>query len=351
MARQSEEAQKGEVDFREKLYRQRIGRETVFEDELGAEEMKDELLKRMEKTASEMEAIRRSGISVSPYIDIGAETGHRSLVMENELGASGAALDISFHQLRSCAHYAEAFDKPRLPLRICCDANLLPFLRATVPFVFCYQVLHHFPDPAPPVAEIYRVLAPGGHFYFTEEPYKRLLHLGIYRYRRRSAPPRSIPQRILRTLDAYLGTPLLNETGHGVTENMGIPLRRWMRSIAPFTRVQLALRSWKGVGCDLAGRHKVIDYVKCSLMGGEITGLCRKAGTVGGPAGPIAESLACPQCLADGRECRCNLQGDCAVCSGCGAAYPVVDGVLFMYTRETMQKLYPDIHTSSGGGW
>jgi ubiquinone/menaquinone biosynthesis C-methylase UbiE len=42
------------------------------------------------------------------------------------------------------------------------DAARLPFLDASFDLVFCRSALHHFPDPAEPVAEMARVCRPGG---------------------------------------------------------------------------------------------------------------------------------------------------------------------------------------------
>ena len=70
----------------------------------------------------------------------------------------------------------KSFQKKNAPERICCDANTLPFAQNSLPFVFCFETLHHFPDPTPVVHEIYRVLCPGGWFYFNEEPFKKVLY-------------------------------------------------------------------------------------------------------------------------------------------------------------------------------
>src|SRR5260221_6519816 len=72
----------------------------------------------------------------------------------------------------------------RLPVRVCCDAYHLPFRSGSLPFVFCYETLHHFPEPGPIVAEAHRVLAPGGTFLFDEEPYRKVLHANLFKGRK-----------------------------------------------------------------------------------------------------------------------------------------------------------------------
>ena len=146
MKRQISDNQKGEIEFRKKLYSQQIENTTIFEDEFDAAGIEKILKIRMEKTLDQMTLLQNKNISLSPYIEIGAERCQRSLVMENDLGLNGgAALDISFYMLKSCDHYQTVFNKPKSPIRICCDANKLPFLTNSIPFVFCYETLHHFP--------------------------------------------------------------------------------------------------------------------------------------------------------------------------------------------------------------
>ena len=68
---------------------------------------------------------------------------YKRQVMENDLGAAGAAVDISFDMLRSGAHYAKVFKRPNVPLRVCCDAVSYTHLRAheTVLDIVCRLLL------------------------------------------------------------------------------------------------------------------------------------------------------------------------------------------------------------------
>src|SRR5205085_9392579 len=48
------------------------------------------------------------------------------------------------------------------------DAGQLPLRTATVGVVWSIHVLHHLPDPPAVLAEVRRVLRPGGHFILAE---------------------------------------------------------------------------------------------------------------------------------------------------------------------------------------
>src|SRR5205807_240695 len=102
------------------------------------------------------------------------------LVVANDFGGTGVAADISYHQLATMEHFSRLFGRPALPMRICCDANHLPFRSNSFPFVFAYQFLHHFPNIAPIINEVHRVQS-RGYFYFDEEPFKRIMRLVLYR--------------------------------------------------------------------------------------------------------------------------------------------------------------------------
>src|SRR4030042_1323048 len=126
MTQQTLDNQRGEVAFRRKLVEQQIQGKTHFEDEFDREGIEAIMLERMETTRQQIEAIRSGGAPVSPYVEIGAERGQRSLVMENEIGATGAAVDLSLDMLQSCDYYRERFKRSAIPLRVCADLYLTP---------------------------------------------------------------------------------------------------------------------------------------------------------------------------------------------------------------------------------
>lgn len=66
---------------------------------------------------------------------------------------------------------------------VLCDAHDLPFADATFDGVITTAVLEHVADPARAIAEIERVLAPGGYLY-SEIPFMQQVHEGAYDFTR-----------------------------------------------------------------------------------------------------------------------------------------------------------------------
>jgi SAM-dependent methyltransferase len=263
--------------------------------------------------------------------------------MENELEASGFAADISLDMLSSCDHFSRVLGCEKLPKRICCDAYNLPIATGSIPFAFCYQTLHHFPDPAPIIAEIHRVLAPGGYFFFDEEPYRKSLHVNLYRSKMLYSQDALAAGKLRKGLDYFLARTDTNEVRHGVMENEEISLKAWRRALAPFAAKDIHLRSLKGLGADLsAGRRSLSARLVC-LLGGNITGLCQKAGDRGNANAIGSRILICPDCREARTEIVLKLLQEGLYCKTCGLLFPEVSGVQVLLTRPKLSALYPDI--------
>jgi SAM-dependent methyltransferase len=344
MQSQQTESQKGEIAFRRKLIQQHIEDAPVFADEYDRETIEAILRQRMARTVEQISALGARGIPVCPYLELGAERGQRALAMENDLGARGAAADLSFDMLKSCAYYQKAFDKRRIPVRICCDANHLPFASGSIPFVFCYQTLHHFPDPAPVVREVHRVLSPGGYFFFDEEPYRRRLHLDLYEGKKVYSQESLRAGRARKVLDFFFARKRCNETEFGIIENEEISLRAWKEALAVFGENEVVLRSAKNRICsELFHPRSAVKHVLASWLGGTIGGLSRKAGATSGGRGEILDAAICPSCLADSAQVRITPMNSMFACPRCQRTFPIRDGVIFLLTHEKLEQLYPEV--------
>ena len=342
MKKQSIKNQMGEIKFRKKLYQQQVEGRCFFNDEYNFEGIQKILIARMKKTYEQMILLKEIGIVLSPYVEIGAERCQRSLVMENDLGATGAAIDISYDSLKSGDYYKEVFNKNKLPLRICCDAYRLPFMSDSIPFVFCYETLHHFPDPTPIVKEIYRVLVPGGHFFFDEEPYKKMLRVPLYRGAKRRSKESFSASKIRKILDSFFSKMNCNEIEYGIIENHEIPIGVWRQTLSFFEEKNVKLQSKKRISSELFNPKHYLKYLWAYLLGGEISGTCRKSGARIKGEISIHDVLICPSCIDNGRESKLDQKNLSFFCKGCGNKFPLIDGVVFLFSSEKFEKLYPE---------
>jgi SAM-dependent methyltransferase/uncharacterized protein YbaR (Trm112 family) len=340
--------QKGEIEFRRLLVRQQVAGDQIFDDELGKDEMIRVLEQRIRDTAGRMRELKSRGVTLAPYLEIGAERGQRSLVMENDLGAHGAAADISFDMLSSATHWARVFERPRMPLRLCCDIYNLPLRTDSLPFVFCYETLHHFPDPGPILAEVRRVMAPGGVFYVDEEPVRRTLRQHWVRAPKTPGPNANVVQRGFHRVIRFFSEPAYNEIEYGIIENHSISIAEWRRQFSIFEEVDMMLSTLGDrARASLRGATNPLGWTLNYLVGGKVGGICRKTTGAGRAAATIEEALACPQCRTRGAEPPLRPSGDAYVCGACGASYPVRDGVVFLLVAEKRAELYPELATAS----
>jgi SAM-dependent methyltransferase len=344
--RQTIDNLKGEIAFRAKLALQHVSGEVLLPDYYRKGDHDRILQGRVEATRRKMQELAALDIPLSPFLELGAERGQRSLVLTNDFGATGVAVDISFHQLRSMEHFARLFERPRLPLRVCCDANQLPFKSNSFPFVFCYEFLHHFPALGPIVREIHRVAA-AGWFYFDEEPFRRAAKVALYRQRSKIYSQDTMRKHpYLRLLESFFSEPRCDEVEHGVLENEELSLAEWQSALSVFEQRDIDLVSLDRLRSKLGPRIRVGNFLNY-FLGGSIGGLCRK---LGGPRKDVPvnlrEMLACPDCLAGGPTGRAEEASLFEVpagyrCLQCGFTYPCSEGVVFLLPSAKLQQLYP----------
>ena len=343
MQQQSIKSQKGEIEFRKKLVKQQVGGKCIFDDEFDAQGIESILSDRMKKTFEQMTLLRKRGVALSPYVEIGAERCQRSLVMENDLDASGAAVDISYDMLKSCDYYKDVFNENRVPVRICCDANSLPFMTDSIAFAFCYETLHHFPDPSLIVTEIHRVLSPGGHFLFDEEPYKKVLHVNLYQGKKIYSKESLGASKIRQIFDYFFSERSCNEVEHSIIENDEIPIAVWKQALSFFEEKNVRLKSMRYIDTELFNPKNYAKFLLAYLFGGGISGICRKSGASIEREISIHDVLICPSCVENGHESKLGQSDLSFFCNACGNKFPIVDGVLFLFSYRKFEELYPEI--------
>jgi SAM-dependent methyltransferase/uncharacterized protein YbaR (Trm112 family) len=339
---------RGEIEFRRKLAEQHVTGRILLPDYYGKAAHDAILRERMATTLREIAALQARGVQLSPFLELGAERGQRALVLVNDLGCEGIAADISFDQLKTAEHFAQLFGKPKLPLRVCCDVNHLPFRSGFFPFVFCYEFLHHFPALAPIVQEVHRVLGNGA-FYFNEEPYHRP-RLPLFRQRQKVYAAESLKRgKVVRYLAKFFTEEWCDEREHGILENHDIPLREWIAACQIFDERDLTAASLEGRIRSRLGERLGLRNLPNRLLGGGVTGLCRKQGSSSTPApAKLAEMFICPDCLQKTKtEATLQIIAGGLRCPSCSASFPQVEGVQLLLPTDLFRALYPELAASS----
>jgi uncharacterized protein YbaR (Trm112 family) len=86
-----------------------------------------------------------------------------------------------------------------------------------------------------------------------------------------------------------------------------------------------------------------VKYFIAYILGGNISGLCRKAGEEGGRRKTIAETLICPSCKEAGTEVLLTPRTSSFLCPQCTKVYPEVDRVVFLFAYDKFSALYPEV--------
>ncbi len=174
---QSDEQMRGEVAFR-RFHQQGVNKGTLAYMRLACRERR-----------GLFHDLALRGATLSPFLELGAETGANSLLLTNDLHADGLALDLSRDALAALPAYAAELRYDRQPHRAWGDAHGLPLRNGALPFAVVWGTLHHFTDPRPVLAELRRVLAPGALLLVGDEPVRRRLSLHLTRTRTLAALP------------------------------------------------------------------------------------------------------------------------------------------------------------------
>ena len=110
---------------------------------------------------AEVMAVRRllDGYSFEHAVDIGGGYGRLSVVLA-DYARKVTLVDPSRQQLGLAASFLEA--QPRISAKLMNAADL-QFADGSADLVAMVRVLHHLPDPTRELAELYRILRPGGY--------------------------------------------------------------------------------------------------------------------------------------------------------------------------------------------
>jgi ubiquinone/menaquinone biosynthesis C-methylase UbiE len=281
---------------------------------------------------------------MTPFLEIGANAGHSSYMLENEFGADGFALDISADALRHGRFLMQEWNLQRAPVRMAGDALNLPFADGSLRFVCTYQTLSQFMDIEAVFREVHRVLQPGGIFLFAEEPLLRQLSLRLYRcpyydtmkpWERKLYDWGLLGYVVRDVIGAH------QEESFGIRQNHTMFLRDWDTLVGKYfaSREYDLFVPQRGWGERLAMRLARSHQRTAQWLGGTVSAVCRKAGTPPPSAwnSDFETLLRCPDCHgALARDAEATLS-----CQSCSYRAAFESEVYNLIGSKERAELYP----------
>ena len=283
--------------------------------------------------------------SLSPFLEIGANAGHTSYLLANKFQADGFALDLSADALRHGQFLRTAWNLERSPILTAGDATRLPFRDNSIAFAMTFQTLSQFQNFEAVFSEVHRVLAPGGVYYFAEEPIRRKLTLRLHRapYPERM---KAFEKWLYRNgLLDYFASDVIGahqEESFGIRQNHRHYLVDWLDLIGkyfPESRVLTFPRrqGWANQAVISAFRlyPGYTDARSAKFLGGTIAALCQKEGVLPDNLS-LQNAFACPDCGAG-----LPYSDDLLTCPKCAYRAPKEDGVYNLLSTSLKEELYP----------
>lgn len=333
MANQTLQNKLAEIKFRKQTAKQQTQKVEIFKNEPTLSEFKKIILPKLKETQKIFNQLKKRGIAISPYLEVGSEHCLRPMILENKFNAHGFATDISLYSLKNAKKYAKIFNFEKLPKTICADAYNLPFRKNSFPFVFIYETLHHFPNPKPLVSEVYRVLAPGGVLLIGADPIKQQFQIPLWR--------RPNKLRLWEKLTkAVFILPFISEIGkteteYGIIETAFTP-KVWQDALSKFHKIEAIIEVFPFGTVQKVNSDKLyfspITKVGLFLFGGGIRAICFKEGQLKKPFSP---KLICPNCQDQKKEIVLTSN----TCSNCKAKYKKVENVLTILKPQILKAV------------
>lgn len=335
----------GEVKYRSKIVRQQLGENTEVKDEPTAQEFKNILEEKLKTTEQIFKNLKRKGIAISPFLEIGSEHCLRPALLINKFGANGIASDISLYSLAKASKFSKQFNFKKVPKTICADAENLPFAKNSFPFVFVYESLHHFPEPKIPLQEIHRVLKPGGVCLVGDDPITQTFKVKLW-----SRPNKlRLWEKILKLVlilpfISHIGK---NEVEYNILEG-DFPLDIWENALSIFEKVEAEIKVFPFGPSEKITKLKSKNWLSPSLrvriplffLGGGISALCFKSGKLSSTNQNLESALICPTChLKKKREIAVKKQRGRFICESCKSEYREKFGVPILVENSLKSKI------------
>jgi SAM-dependent methyltransferase/uncharacterized protein YbaR (Trm112 family) len=337
---------KGEVEFRKKLSLQFEGKASPYPGEPSESEYKSIVKDRIKDYTCYFKNLEKQNIPLGPYLELGGGVGQGAMLLENKFKQQGFTCDISYDTLRLANKYKDILRYSKMPVRICADIYNLPFLSGSMPFIFTFQTLHHLPDPKPMLEEVKRVLAPGGYFYFNEEPIAQAFNLNLWRRDRNL-------KWFEKLLKATIILHFISRIGKAETDNdileETFPLSTWEKALNIFSHVDTSLSIFPFKFIIHRKKTNRAGWIKpflpkrllLAMLGGGIEALCQTAGNRKQiKPKSILEFLACPGCEHKPRL-NFNSTKDSLYCPTCKTTYRKKQRIYMLFSKFQKKSLYP----------
>jgi SAM-dependent methyltransferase len=116
---------------------------------------------------SYLDRLRAAGALRGPVVDVGVGGSGYTVIEAARSGEQAVGCDLSLEGLLAARRFAEAEGVADRTLWICCSAERLPLAAGSFRSALAIAVLEHVPDDAAALAELARVLEPGGRAWAT----------------------------------------------------------------------------------------------------------------------------------------------------------------------------------------
>jgi len=336
MQYQSQFSKLAEIAYRKKIASQHLGKKIEYENEPTAAEFKKILSLKLKDTQKKFKDLQKKGLVKSLFLEIGAEYSLRSSLLASKFNVQGISCDISLYSLSKSKQFAKKFGYKKTPKLICADAYSLPFKSNSFPFVFVYETLHHFPDPSPALAEIKRVMTPGGACFIGSEPVKQGFQLKLWRRPNKLRLwEKFLKLTLILPYISYIGK---TEVEHGILEET-FPLKTWRKALKIFEDVDATVKPYPiGPKSSNLLNLSFATRVLLHIGGGAIEAICKKnTGTKKGVIGNANHLLICPNCLKkkSGEIPLTNLS-----CKNCKTSYKTKLGIPILIDTQTAKNIF-----------
>ncbi len=315
----------GEVKFRQKVYQQDLGK-TKLIGWYSKHEIEQILSERVKKLSNIYKKFIENDLNISPCLELAAGRCQFSMMLEDAFKLSTYATDISFEALKSSEMFKTKLKFSKLPVKIQCNIENLPFADNSFRHVAVWASLHHFKDPSEAILETKRVLSDKGTFFIGGEPIRPLVNIPLVENNLKK------PSLLLRLLwrlkiSAFFTYNKPLEEEYGIIEN-SFKMNEWNNFFSKFDKILYFEIIPKD---ESAFFNKIFSTNVCaSLYGGSIDNVLLQVIKTGTSINKEV-ILICPNC--DEKKVLESNESH-LFCTNCNKKYPIKDGIIILLSDK-----------------